>query len=93
MTQTGLVFLIALGFSIVILTFLYMRKSDYFFPVLLLLIGIFLFAVNIVDVVSNFSTSPLGYSAQLVPALVFLVIGLLTGLGAYLKAKRNKQDG
>ena len=46
MTQTGLVFLIALGFSIVILTFLYMRKSDYFFPVLLLLIGIFLFAIG-----------------------------------------------
>ena len=89
MTQTGLVFLIALGFSIVILTFLYIRKTEYFSSVFLLLIGIFLFAVNIGEVVSKFSMSPLGYSAQLAPALVFLLLALRS----YLKAKRNKQDG
>lgn len=73
------------------LTLIYWKKREFLWPVIFLLIGLFFFIANIDVVVSNFRSSPVRYSAQMVPSLVFLIIGGLSFWGAWLKTKREKK--
>jgi hypothetical protein len=88
MNTTGIV---SITLLLSFLTLIYWKKREFLWPVIFLLIGLFFFIANIDDVVSNFRSSPVGYSAQMVPSLVFLIIGGLSFWGAWLKTKRQKK--
>jgi len=75
-----------------LLTLIFLKKRDFLWPTIYLLVGLWFFIANIDVVVTNFSKSPVGYSAQMVPSLVFLVVGCLSFWGAWLKSKREKKE-
>ena len=89
MTDTGLIFLIMVGLSVIVLIGIYLRKKIYLYSAIVLLFGVFLFVANIGEVVSNFGNNPISYVAQMVPALIGLVLGSLMLLGTYFKSKRK----
>ena len=89
MNTTGIVSIIIL---LSLMTLIFFKKRSFFRPSILLLIGFWFFIANIDDVVLNFSNSPVGYSAQMVPSLIFLILGGLSFRATWLKSKREKTE-